>query len=92
MKSTSSYSHLKFVYLTLYRSVTSFLRGTPPPKENPVSAPEAHHHRQSLLPLLGHGAPTSKPMDVNNNLLYEVLEMDLGFRVKISPEGNGQFF
>ena len=35
----SSYSLLKFVFLAAYRSVTSFLRGAPPFKENPGSSP-----------------------------------------------------
>ena len=40
----SSYSLLKFVYLVAHRSVTSFLRGSPPSKKNPGSAPETSIH------------------------------------------------
>ena len=51
MKPSSSYSLLKFVYLTAFRSVTSFLRGAPPPKENPGSAPDMA--AQNNRPLMG---------------------------------------
>ena len=43
------YLVFKFVYLTDDRSVTSFLRGAPPPKKIPGSAPEHHLMKWAML-------------------------------------------
>ena len=49
MKLSSSYSLLKFVYLT--GQCRHFLRGAPPPKKNPGSAAVVHNKLELKLEL-----------------------------------------